>query len=78
LVGSNESPWQSHDNAQAESFMKTLKYEEIYMRDYEALEDVAVQFTRCIDAVYNAERLHSRFGYLSLIECETNHSRQAA
>jgi putative transposase len=53
-----------YDNAKAESFMKTLKHEEVYMNEYESLEDAR----RNIDAFlhnYNHRRLHSSLGYLA-------------
>ena len=78
LVGSMSRRANPYDNAKAESFMKTLKYEEIYLNDYDTFEDVVAQLPRFIDDIYNAERLHSELDCVSPLEFEINHARQAA
>jgi transposase InsO family protein len=61
------NPW---DNAFAESFMKTLKSEEVDGRVYPSLEEARESIEEFIEGFYNTERLHSRLGYQSPIEFE--------
>jgi len=49
-----------YDNAQAESFIKTLKYEEFYRSEYHDLEDARASIGEFLEKIYNRERLHSR------------------
>jgi transposase InsO family protein len=60
-----------YDNAQAESFMKTLKNEEVYLWDYKAFEDVKKRIPYFIEEVYNEKRLHSALGYCPPNEYES-------
>ena len=59
-----------YDNAQAESFMKTLKYEEVYRSEYRNESDARRCIRRFIESVYNYKRLHSALGYLPPMEFE--------
>ena len=59
-----------YDNATMESFFKTLKYEEVYLCEYETYEDVIEKISYFIEAVYNQKRLHSGIGYLTPEEYE--------
>lgn len=59
LRGSMSRVGNPYHNAQAESFMKTLKVEEVYRAGYETFADVAVRLPRYIEQVYNSTRLHS-------------------
>jgi putative transposase len=54
-----------YDNARCESFLKTLKHEEIYCREYQDLDDLRRHSSAFIDEYYNRQRLHSALGYLS-------------
>jgi putative transposase len=59
-----------YDNAKAESFMKTLKYEQVYLSEYDNLADARGQIGHFLEAVYNLKRLHSSLGYLPPAEFE--------
>jgi transposase InsO family protein len=59
-----------YDNAQAESFIKTLKYEEVYRTEYLDFADARRRIGRFLESVYNRKRLHSALGYLPPAEFE--------
>ena len=59
-----------YDNAVAESFIKTLKYEEVYRQEYQDLVEARASIPRFLEQVYNQKRLHSALGYLPPAEFE--------
>jgi transposase InsO family protein len=61
-----------YDNAACESFMKTLKQEEVYRSEYRDLADAYAQIGEFIEVVYNQRRLHSALGYVPPAEFEQN------
>ncbi len=67
-------PW---DNAACESFMKTLKYEEVHRNEYRDLAEARASIAEFLDKIYNQKRLHSALGYLPPAEFEANHATTA-
>lgn len=67
-----------YDNAFAESFLKTLKAEEVHCNEYETLEEAQAEIGRFIELIYNRKRLHSALGYQPPEEFEQAFAAQAA
>jgi putative transposase len=59
-----------YDNAQAESFMKTFKWEEVYLQNYRDKEHALTSIPHFLEEVYNGTRLHSALNYKSPLEFE--------
>jgi putative transposase len=59
-----------YDNAQAESFIKTLKYEEVHLFEYQNFAEAHGRIGQFIEEVYNEKRLHSALGYRPPTEFE--------
>jgi putative transposase len=59
-----------YDNAQAERLMKTLKYEEVYLFEYETMAEARARISHFLEEEYNQKRLHSAIGYLPPAEYE--------
>jgi len=69
------NPW---DNAACESFMKTLKYEEVLRNEYRDLPEARASIAEFLEKVYNQKRLHSALGYSPPAEFEAQHRKDAA
>jgi putative transposase len=63
----------SDENAKAESFFKTLKMEEVYLKEDESFADAEANLEEFIEQVYNTKRLHASLGYLPPAEFEASY-----
>jgi transposase InsO family protein len=68
------NPW---DNAACESFMKTLKYEEVLRAEYRDLVDARSSIREFLEKIYNQKRLHSALGYVPPAEFEAKQKEAA-
>jgi transposase InsO family protein len=66
-----------YDNAMAESFMKTLKSEEVSLNEYETFFDAKQNIEHFINLVYNNKRLHSAIGYKTPVEFEAPYTNSS-
>jgi transposase InsO family protein len=64
-----------YDNAACESFMKTLKQEEVYRNEYRDFQEARSSIGQFLERVYNRKRLHSALGYLPPAEFENGASQ---
>jgi len=65
-----------YENAKAESFFRTLKLEEVYLKDYRDFEEAQESIEEFIEEVYNEKRLHSSLGYLPPVEFEASYATE--
>ena len=70
MIASMSRPANPYDNASCESFMNTLKREEIYANKYDDLDHLRINVEEFIEQYYNRQRLHSALGYRSPEEFE--------
>lgn len=64
------------DNAFIESFFRTLKYEEVYVKNYRTMNDIVKNLPRFIEKIYNYKRLHSSLGYKNPLSSLGKRSRK--
>jgi putative transposase len=72
IIGSRSRTAYPYENARCESFLKTLKQEEIYCRRYYTLEELRGNLQQYIEQYYNQQRLHSALDYRSPAAFEAN------
>src|SRR6202171_1159624 len=77
MIASMSRPANPYDNASCESFMKTLKREEIYANKYDDLDQLRTNIEEFVEEYYNRRRLHSGLGYRSPEEFEQKTESQA-
>lgn len=70
-MASRENPY---ENAKAESFFRTLKMEEVYLKDYRDFEEAEENIGEFVGEVYNEKRLHSSLEYLPPVEFEAQYA----
>lgn len=78
LVPSMSRAGNPYDNAKCESFIKTLKQEEIYTRDYRDRADLGAHITEFLEQYYNRRRLHSALNYRSPEQFEQSLSKDTS
>jgi hypothetical protein len=78
ILPSMSRPGNPYDNAFCESFIKTLKREEIYANEYTHIDELGVHLEEFIDRYYNRLRLHSALGYKTPAEFEAASAPHAA
>jgi transposase InsO family protein len=66
-----------YDNAACESFMKTLKQEEVYPNEYRDFHEARASIREFLERVYNRKRLHSALRYLPPVAFEQNGGSEA-
>jgi transposase InsO family protein len=67
---SMSTPGQPTENAFAESFLKTVKYEAVYLHQYQTFEEAQTRLQTFLEDVYNTKRLHSSLDYVPPDEFE--------
>lgn len=77
VLASMSAKGNPYDNAKAESFFKTLKREEVYLKEYRTFAEAEANIGQFIEDLYNAKRLHSSLGYLPPAEFEALHYQTA-